>query len=133
MLESTTAVFPRIVIDTDLMSRVSENGQIWRDYLRRGEDGVYFIDYLFGSYLDRWSYPQEYSLSADEILKEHKATIEARLAELGKGTEFRKRQKVIWMAQYHNSTIVQLRDRFGDKLPRTHFSGTEIDEELFRY
>lgn len=133
LLESSTAVFPRIVIDADLLKRAEQAGQVWHDYTKRGEDGVYFVDYLFGSYLDKHLWPNQLSKSADEILTEHKQTVEKRLKEFEKEKDYRKRQKAIWMAQYHNSTVKRLEERFQGTFPNSHFAGMEIPEDLFEY
>jgi hypothetical protein len=134
LLESGTAVFPRIVIDVDLLKRAWKTGRVWEgDYIKRGDDGVYFVDYLFGSYLDRYSWPDELSKKPDEILAEHKAVVEKKLKEVEKEKDYRKRQKIIWLAQYHNTTLKKLVDRFKGVLPDRHFDVMEIPEELFRF
>lgn len=134
-LESATAVFPRIIIDADVMRRARYEAtlSIWRDYVTRGEDGPYFIDYLFGSYVDRWSYPAEDAMSAEELLMAHKAAIEARLEQSVDEHDYRKKQKTIWLAQYHNSSVKRLRERLRDSVPSSHFSDTEISESLFEF
>src|SRR4029077_13762190 len=52
-LESEYAIYPRIVIDRDVIWDAEERGYIasWHDYCLQGEDGVYFVDYFFGASL----------------------------------------------------------------------------------
>ena len=52
-LEHEYAVYPRIVIDRDLIWKAEDQHHIapWRDYYSQGEDGAYFVDYLFDASL----------------------------------------------------------------------------------
>jgi hypothetical protein len=48
-LEERTAVFPRIVIASDLVeASTKETGEVWPRVIRRGEDAAYHVDYLYG-------------------------------------------------------------------------------------
>jgi hypothetical protein len=60
-IERDVAVFPRIVIDHELLrtARKTATRPILEDHITRGEDGVYFVDYLFGQCLDSWSFTDE--------------------------------------------------------------------------
>jgi hypothetical protein len=132
-LESETAVFPRIVIDADLLKQAKESGYVWEgDYIQRGDDGIYFVDYLFASYLDRFTWG-DMEKSHDQILVAHRDMVQKKLKEVEKEKSYRKRQKVIWVAQYHNSTIQKLMRRFFKDMPQIHFDGMEIPEHLFAY
>jgi hypothetical protein len=96
-LAEQTAIFPRIVIDPSLAVRFAalrNSGQC-----ARGEDGTYFIDYLHHQQfiLDR-------SIKAfDQIVRQHKQAIEERLSE--RNNSERVRQKITWLALYHNSVV----------------------------
>jgi hypothetical protein len=134
-LESTVAVFPRIVIDKEVIrkSRYEADGPIWNDFVARGEDGVYFIDYLFGSFLDRWSYPVEEQIPANAMLLIHKEFVEELLMTWTKEGEYRKRQKALWLAQYHNSTVKRLRARFKGMSGENEILDVEVAEHLYEF
>jgi hypothetical protein len=106
VLAEKIAVFPRIVIDADLMRLATEVQIPWDDLSHRGEDGQYFVDYLKGTAL--WA-----NSNAERIerLSEHKTFV---LGELKKKTRNETvRQKLIWLALYHNRTV----DEFIEKIP----------------
>jgi hypothetical protein len=102
-LESTIAVFPRIVIHPELMVEVHRNPAFISDeHIRRGEDGTYFIDYLRGE-----CYRGPYTMDdVDNLLQRHKDIVLLKLKELN--GEQRLKQKALWLALYHNSTIKEM-------------------------
>jgi len=134
-LESTVAVFPRIVIDKEVIrkSRYESDGPVWNDFVARGEDGVYFIDYLFGSFLDRWSFPDEQPIPANATLLLHKELVEVLLMTWTKEGEYRKRQKALWLAQYHNSTVKRLRERLKGTSGENEILDAEVAEHLYEF
>ena len=77
-LESKYAVYLRIVIDRDLINDAEQQGYIGplRDWVRRGEDGAYYLDYLFGSSVMGFVVPD--SPSPQDLLHRHRRTIEVR-------------------------------------------------------
>lgn len=134
-LESTVAVFPRIVIDKEVIRRARHEADepIWNDFVARGEDGVYFLDYLFGSFLERWSFPDEEQMDANKTLLLHKEFVEELLMTWEKEGDYRKRQKALWLAQYHNSTVRRLRERFKALARDAGLSDLEIAEHLYEF
>jgi hypothetical protein len=106
VLAEKVAVFPRIVIDANLMRLAQEVAAPWDDLSHRGEDGQYFVDYLKATAL--WA-----NSNAERIerLSEHKVFV---LGELKKKKRTETiRQKLIWLALYHNRTV----DEFIEKIP----------------
>ena len=111
-LAENVAVFPRIVIDPDLTT--SDNA--YQGNWKRGEDGVFFIDYLTVCYTNFGGFTPSGFDSREEIIPAHKATVEKKLNELSRKDE-RVRQKAIWLALYHNSVINTLASQSPDKGP----------------
>ncbi len=118
-IESNFAVFPRIVVDRDL---AREHVSLGDEYVRRGEDGVYFIDYLFGVLANSIFFTSP-GMNRVEKIKEHRdfilRSIQKIHAERDEGhvRASRIRQKYLWLALYHNTTISRLRDEL-DELKR---------------
>jgi hypothetical protein len=117
-LESEYAVYPRIVIDRDLHAKLDPPKQkkmSWPEFVARGEDGAYFLDYLFG---------QSLYTSPAAILGAHPTPqpgLEAHMGMILRGvkqiqenpdTSERVKQKFMWLALYHNRTITRLQERF---------------------
>jgi hypothetical protein len=128
-LESQNAVYPRIVIDRRLIKRAEEGGYIaeWSDYLQRGEDGAYFLDYLFGTALTGFAVPGAPDPKGQ--IKAHRNAIERAIADNIHQRNERIRQKYMWLALYHNSTVKRLRERSGQKLDGEF----EISESLLNF
>jgi hypothetical protein len=120
-MESIYANYPRIVIDPLLIDQLHKDRRLAsghntldqehsyvRNTIRKGIDGIYFIDYL-KSFLGE--------IEDDDIpvfLQNHKALIlqNAGVAEQLKSIS----AKYLWMAMYHNETIA----RFDDKWLEEH-------------
>jgi hypothetical protein len=107
-LESTIAIFPRIVIDPEVIRRAfSIKGSVFPTRLiALGEDGVYFVDYL-KSCEEFW---QENIFTFGGLsLATHKAMIEGQLTKLKKdGANESVIRKYLWLVNYHNSTVSRL-------------------------
>jgi hypothetical protein len=100
-LAEKIAVVPRIVIDSQLVKLAGKvDAQWWKDVVRRGEDGQYFIDYL--NVLLRNNNNLDDSV---QLLTLHRNFILAALADVSNYGDEKIRQKTIWVALYHNSTI----------------------------
>jgi hypothetical protein len=107
-LESIAAIFPRIVIDPEVIRRASVLGNpVFPKYLiTLGEDGVYFVDYLRACEEFCW---KPSLVFAGWSLATHKTMIETQLAKLKKdGAKESILQKYLWLVNYHNSTITRL-------------------------
>jgi hypothetical protein len=98
VLAERIAVFPRIVIDADLMRLAKEVQIPWGYLSQRGEDGQYFVDYLKAT-----AHGATNNTERTERLREHKTFVLGELKK--KKTNERTRQKLIWLALYHNRTL----------------------------
>ena len=103
-LAEKAAVFPRIIIDGNLikLAQPSSPPELWKEVYKRSEDGQYFIDYLNASLRDHLYVGNSFGSEAS-LLSQHKGVIEHALAFPTK--DERVKQKYIWMALYHNSTL----------------------------
>lgn len=101
------AVFPRIVIDRDLLRRMSpENRTIWDYLITCGDDGIFFIDYLNAVMRRFLRPPNEAFKDKAEFILAHKEATEKKLEELS-DTKESIRQKSLWLARYHNRVVEQ--------------------------
>jgi hypothetical protein len=109
-LESESAVYPRIVIEREYISLVeNQPGKFCKDYVSQGEDGVYFLDYLFGITSVAIEVSPERALMG---LNCHREAIESAIRRETPKRDERIRQKYLWLSLYHNSTIDRLSARF---------------------
>lgn len=117
-LAEKVAVFPRIVIDPKScrLQRSKESAEIMAmidGFIMRGDDGVYFIDYLYPVYKKlylecRGSFHAcLFSTDTKQLLSLHKTQVENKLRELSDADD-RTKQKGLWLALYHNSVVQRL-------------------------
>ncbi len=107
-LESKTARWPRIVIDSPVIERAKEHqGSLWREYYRKDEDGEFFLDYLFGAATDGLLFVGDKSSGAAETLQKHKNSAERKIHDLADKDE-KTREKLRWLVHYHNSVVRRL-------------------------
>jgi hypothetical protein len=115
-LESKYAVYPRIVIDRDLIFNAQAGGYggSWEDYFSRGEDGAFYVDYLFST-----SLMGLFSASTEGIprLRDHRRIIESKIRKANEKHNERVKQKYMWTALYHDRVVKRLVDRFGKDFP----------------
>jgi hypothetical protein len=112
-LESEKAVYPRILIDAALKTKAEQvgYGQGWKGYVHRGEDGEYFLDYLFGSSITGLAVP-----AADDPrpqIDQHRKMIVGKIRNEAQHNDERTQQKYRWLALYHNAAVRRLVDRLG--------------------
>jgi len=118
------AVYPRIVVDPAIMdlqpSEKFKTFYLFKDYIKRGDDGVYFVNYLhhlyqpLGNPFDPAT-PFEYDINALEL---HAEFINTKLNEHSAKPE-RVKQKAIWLGLYHNSfltTVMQEKPSLKERL-----------------
>lgn len=111
-----TAVYPRIIVDGDLARRgTSINAPVPR-LLQRGEDGLHFVDYLTAKLFSDRDH-------AIETLARHKQFILEEIEKFKNERDKSIRQKYVWMAFYHNSTLKNAIEEFEQQELREH----EID------
>ncbi len=114
-LESTVALYPRVIIDPEVFETLRDNPALRtqsyenevRDMLQlisQGSDGVWFIDYLraIESELD---HPADYL----ELLKEHRDLITSKISDVSGLDSVA--SKFGWLRSYHNSHIGTLDDK----------------------
>ena len=126
LLEHDYAVYPRIVIDPALMQTPLPG--LWRDQIRRGEDGIHFCDYLFLGFFDRYDHAE--GLTHWEALQNHKQAVERQL-ELAREKPPRVKQKIFWLANYHNNAIDRITERFKnvDMNSKTKLDSYRVNDE----
>jgi hypothetical protein len=131
LLGEKLAIYPRIVVDPEIMdlqaSRAKfKDSRLFKEYVKRGDDGVYFINYLRHLYTaignphdpkSQW----EYDMSG---LRAHAEFINEKLTEYSEKTE-RIKQKAIWLGLYHNSYLEDVMRELPD-LKRTIGSTTHF-------
>jgi hypothetical protein len=107
-LEDKVAVFPRIIIDPKSCLLHAEEPLLPTigEFIQRGDDGVYFIDYLHSFYKNMFVL-SEFKGTESQSLAIHKRQVETKLKELA-GTDDRLKQKGVWLALYHNSVLRRL-------------------------
>jgi hypothetical protein len=119
-LESQYAVYPRILVDRNLIWKADEDGSIetWRDYVRQGEDGAYFVDYLFACSVAGLLFLNADGPDVTQQIEMHRDVIQRLIKQPEIHTkDERIKQKYIWLALYHNATIKRLLLRFLKALP----------------
>lgn len=139
-LESEYAVYPRIVIDRDMIWEAQEKGYIafWQDYCSRGDDGAYFVDYLFGASLTGL----EVGLPGDQPDPEQRIQahrdmivdfVDKRIRGQSNRIAERIKQKWIWLGLYHNSTIRRLKVRLQQSTKGRNLDRFLIPEESLKF
>jgi len=100
------AMFPRIVIDPIIMNSIKlPETDLLDVFIARGEDGAYFLDYLYVCFM----HPTIVLGIATpaNLLAAHKERAERKLIELSEKGD-RTKQKGLWLALYHNSVVNRL-------------------------
>jgi hypothetical protein len=107
------AVVPRIVIDEEIMALMKvHQGSFLTDYVRQDDDGVCFVDYLHGAFVDLGRFPLTGTVNGDDTIAAHKEAVGAMNKAL-QTKEISVRLKAVWLAHYHNYVI----DRLTSDLP----------------
>jgi hypothetical protein len=140
-LESSAAIFPRIVIDHTVVKEAREQDAIRvgkgtsslfdKRLVSLSEDGVYFVDYL--NACEDHSYGNILVFGGGGMsFDTHKRMIEGQLKELKeKRKSERIIQKYLWLAHYHNSRVDTIPDeRFCAPDKRTRESLCVSEESL---
>jgi hypothetical protein len=133
-LESEHATYPRVVIDRLLLkeARNQPGVKYWSDHVSQSDDGTYFLDYLYGTAM--FSYElRNPEVSPLDVFGEHRKFVVGRLE-----TDIRKkapriRQKYMWLARYHNSSIERFNERMKDIGKEIDARKLAIGEELLDF
>lgn len=119
-LESSLAIYPRIVIDPGAIQALFENPamrghddveddlEYIDNLVRQGEDGFYFVDYLKACRSELNNPGEGFPLK----LREHAAFITEAAAKFGQLTSAK--QKYLWLARYHNAVVSETPDAGDD-------------------
>ena len=117
-IEEEEAVFPRIMIDDQALEAYLADDTLWQDgeqdgyeaalamrFIGVAEDGSHFIDYL------RAAGPGEFDAGVAGqfgFLQRHRRVIVDNLAI----ADAKARRKLVWLANYHNRYVAELRERY---------------------
>jgi hypothetical protein len=132
-LGSEYAVYPRIVVDRNLAFELladDPDDQASR-LLRRGEDGAYFIDYLFQTthgcfWMDEWR-------DGCDRLQQHKHFVTSRLQDAIDSQAEKVKQKFMWLGLYHNSVIRRLAEDRESSRSAARTEELLLDDALLRF
>jgi len=116
LLAEKVAKFPRIVVDPRIMKVIKESArnydelnELWS--IRIDDGGVFAIDYLQAAYsADSESLSRSYGFkSFDQMMANHSRTITSQLERIHEDDD-KVRQKIIWLARYHNIVVTDLKE-----------------------
>lgn len=117
-LAEKLAIFPRIAIDSQLITDMKAVGLLLNAFRTVGEDGTHFVDYLYGAY----TMPDPLNMEKDRfrLLWKHKELVEGKLKELSNNKDERLKQKAKWLGLYHNRVVARLMSEpsYSDERPR---------------
>jgi hypothetical protein len=131
-LESEYAIYPRIVVDRRLAAALLDlNDESITGMLERGDDGAYFIDYLFASVVfdliaDEWR-------DAREKIEDHRNFIQREIGDGIHAKPERVKQKLLWLALYHNATLHKLSTHTRTEHASNRLDGLEIPAASLRF
>jgi hypothetical protein len=131
-LEQNIAIYPRIIIDSDIIKLVNNAyakgnwgasyKQDYRDVLCLSDSGLYYLDYLraIETELDN---PEDYPA----VLRTHKELIQRRIKK--ENITSRVKAKIQWLANYHDGVIENISEEAFTKrnlVKNSFIIGTEI-------
>ena len=130
-LESKVALYPRVVVDPDLLNATkidrtlgtahhtpTTDRRYIRNLLTRGENGFWFVDYLRASSaeLDDPELEVKYLLDHKRLVLERHNNSQTRAMAL---------DKILWLANYHNKRVSVLSDKWFN-----HYQVSRIQFEI---
>ncbi|WP_342657298.1 hypothetical protein NPJ82_10310 [Sphingomonas sp. NY01] len=117
-IEQSEAVYPRITIDEAAVEAFLNDPSLWQEeqfdgndlemarrYIAVGEDGSYFLDYLAAADAGEFD---DGEIGRFSFLERHRELIETEL----RSVTGKERRKLIWLANYHNRFVAELRTRY---------------------
>lgn len=126
-LESRHAIYPRILIDHQLIAQYEQDERLWKDrerdayedrmlrsFIALDKDGSFYLDYL------RAAGPGEFDGEIHgqfEFLRRHRDLTRAGLSHVREDV----RRKYVWLANYHNDFVAELRERYDPDDPSGEF------------
>ncbi len=112
-LEKKLAIYPRIVIDRELSSEATGAFKnMFENLIRRGEDGIFFLDYLCGILTVEIA-PPVTSEVRHRIVRGHREIIDRALREPAIRNDESLKRKYAWLALYHNAAMRTIEERLG--------------------
>lgn len=112
-LEQNQATYPRIVIDPELAAEATKSFKnMFDNLIRRGEDGIFFLDYLCGILTVNFT-PAMTSEVRNHIVRGHRETIDRALGNRAIRTDESLNRKYTWLALYHNAAVRRIEERLG--------------------
>jgi hypothetical protein len=128
------------VIDRELVWRADEENYIayLQDYYTQGEDGAYFVDYLFTTSLTNIELgPLGDEAESERRVQQHSEMItkfiDTHIRSEGVGINERIKQKWMWLALYHNSAILRLQKRLQNSTQVKNLGHYLIPEEKLKF
>jgi len=114
-----------------LIREAEEGGYIagWRDYVQGGEDGAYYLDYLFDHTVTEFAVGNPEGIRPEDQIEAHRKMIQNAVAKEIHQKNERVKQKYIWLALYHNSTMKRLQERISSE----NFARFTIPEYLLNF
>lgn len=126
-IEQNEAVYPRIMIDDEALESYLDDKSLWQHGMVDGyeaemvlrfigiaDDGSHFVDYLRGA--DAGEFDAGV-VGQFEFLRRHRDLIVENL----ETTDAKVRRKIVWLANYHNRFIAELRSRYDMNDPSGEF------------
>lgn len=111
-LESKKAIYPRIIIDSDVIGKADQSDDVlWPNYFHKDDDGQFFIDYLFAAATDDLLGEPGKPLGTLKVLQLHKDNTEKKITSLVERDE-KIIEKVRWLVSYHNSVVQRLKEYY---------------------
>jgi len=107
-LERDAAVYPRIVIDRELIKEADASR--WVPIVEQGDDGFYFLNYLYGSVEFLAQHCSTGPEGSRRSLLNHRQTIRKTIQRLQHENKMDDRilQKYLWLIKYHNSIVYEM-------------------------
>jgi hypothetical protein len=129
-LERDHAVYPRIVIDRNLILEMRQLGgdQHWENYLAQSDDGVYFLNYLHDWSATGFTIPQ----APDPLprIRAHRMTI---MNAISDHPNERAMRKLMWIARYHNVTVQEVLEQFAHRFSGEDPNNYLIPDDFLQY
>lgn len=126
-IEENEAIYPRIMIDDDALQAYLDDESLWQDgkfdryearmvldFIGIADDGSHFVDYL------RAAGAGEFDAGVAgqfEFLQRHRKLIVENL----ETADSKARRKLVWLANYHNRFVTELRQRYDMSDPAGDF------------
>jgi hypothetical protein len=126
-IEENEAVYPRIMIDDEALQAYLSDKSLWQDgefnphearlsvqYLGVADDGSHFVDYLRAA--DAGEFDDGVAGQFTFLARHRKLIVDGL-----KSTDAKVRRKLVWLANYHNRFVAELRVKYDMNDPNGAF------------